>query len=738
MTAKRLFCLVAALSFAFSFGFVGCDNSSGNPPVVVSGGSSTDNSGGSQPAPTNGTDNGGGQTENPTGTDNGGNETPSTDSANTPEPEVTYTVLLYYGPGSSTVAFQTFTKGVPQALKTIEELGFEPPADYLYFAGWLTSSVAREVSYADGASYTATASACLYAKWSDIPRYSVKVPVNEHGSVTATPATAREGTPITLSATPFIGYEFSSYTVTTVNGSNAVDVVDGKFKMPNDDVTVSAVFSAINYNIVRSAFVNGTVNASASTATFGSTVSLEIVPNHGYKLESISVTAGGDSVALSGEGNSRTFSMPASDVKIAATFMQIKYEVTCGPFVNGTVSADLEIAPEDATVTLTVKPDNGFKLSALSVTAGGSSVPVSGDGNTRTFSMPEQAVTVSASFVVIAVASGEYTPLPAGTDGTLGTSGSYVTFGLWPQSRKKDGVTIDENETKSVGFFTYCKGSDGEWYASVKEMKKIALVESSSSTWLKVEPIKWRVLTSDFNGKKLLFAENVLAECKFYEYGSKHNSPSEGPVLRKIDESVIYPNNYEHSRVRAFLNGLSYQVKESRDAQQTTNNVFLNKGFFQTAFTESERGLIEDTDLYDVEDSTTDATKTLPKAARKFISAYTKNKVFLLSQKEATMSEYGFDAYDVGDDTKRSDWNSAREREYKLNGNCWHWILRSPISSFEDSYKDDYGSNGDYVQCVQFGKTGVYDTAYFKKVACYAAVTNTPECGVVPALCVSK
>ena len=109
MTAKRLFCLVAALSFAFSFGFVGCDNSSGNPPVVVSGGSSTDNSGGSQPAPTNGTDNGGGQTENPTGTDNGGNETPSTD---------------YYGPCSSTVAFQTFTKGVPQSLKTIEELGF--------------------------------------------------------------------------------------------------------------------------------------------------------------------------------------------------------------------------------------------------------------------------------------------------------------------------------------------------------------------------------------------------------------------------------------------------------------------------------------------------------------------------------------------------------------------------------------------------------------------------------------
>src|SRR5574344_2187560 len=55
--------------------------------------------------------------------------------------------------------------------------------------------------------------------------------------------------------------------------------------------------------------------------------------------------------------------------------------------------------------------------------------------------------------------------LPAGTNGSAGTTGSYVWFGGWPQTIEASGVTVDESTTKTIGANTYYKGSDGYWYA---------------------------------------------------------------------------------------------------------------------------------------------------------------------------------------------------------------------------------------------------------------------------------
>ena len=54
------------------------------------------------------------------------------------------------------------------------------------------------------------------------------------------------------------------------------------------------------------------------------------------------------------------------------------------------------------TVTITATPDDGYKLSGITVTGDdGTSVDVYGSGNTRTFTMPSQNVTVSATFAEI-------------------------------------------------------------------------------------------------------------------------------------------------------------------------------------------------------------------------------------------------------------------------------------------------------------------------------------------------
>lgn len=76
---------------------------------------------------------------------------------------------------------------------------------------------------------------------------------------------------------------------------------------------------------------------------------------------------------------------------------------------NGTIAADVETAEEGATVTLTATPAEGYKLEAITVTAGEASVEVTEAEGAYTFVMPAAEVTVSATFVAEAV---EPTPDP--------------------------------------------------------------------------------------------------------------------------------------------------------------------------------------------------------------------------------------------------------------------------------------------------------------------------------------
>lgn len=61
-------------------------------------------------------------------------------------------------------------------------------------------------------------------------------------------------------------------------------------------------------------------------AKYGEVVTVTASPSKGYELSS--VTASG--VTLSGSGNTRTFTMPAKDVTIAAAFVEVVYELTVG------------------------------------------------------------------------------------------------------------------------------------------------------------------------------------------------------------------------------------------------------------------------------------------------------------------------------------------------------------------------------------------------------------------------
>ncbi|MCR5081704.1 MAG: DUF6273 domain-containing protein [Treponema sp.] len=264
----------------------------------------------------------------------------------------------------------------------------------------------------------------------------------------------------------------------------------------------------------------------------------------------------------------------------------------------------------------------------------------------------------------------------ANKNGTAGTEANYVLFGDFPQSLKSETVTVDETKSVVRGDYTYYKGSDGAWY--VKQAEKVynnvptyrdgttaAGHDGTTYRYFKVEPIKWRVVDEnyDIDGTggtatgKLLVAENGLVVCEYYD--------SDITYIRTISGSPVYYNNYKESRVRAYLNGLSYTKRTRSDS------TFNGKGFISTAFTSSLQSKIITTKVDNSASTTVNETN-------QYECDNTDDKLFLLSHSEALNTSYFADNHA----RKRLDTDfslatgAIGSDEYRA-----YWYLRSPSST---------------------------------------------------------
>ena len=156
--------------------------------------------------------------------------------------------------------------------------------------------------------------------------YNITTASVQHGTINA-PATAVEGTMVTLTATPAQGYMLGSWSVyKTGDTSTTVAVSDnGTFTMPSFNVTVSASFvpNTTLYNITcATGLSNGSIGANIGSATSGTNITLSNTPSSGYTLYSYYVYRTGDlnTIVYSGTGNN--FTMPAFDVTVSASFVQ--------------------------------------------------------------------------------------------------------------------------------------------------------------------------------------------------------------------------------------------------------------------------------------------------------------------------------------------------------------------------------------------------------------------------------
>ena len=242
--------------------------------------------------------------------------------------------------------------------------------------------------------------------------------------------------------------------------------------------------------------------------------------------------------------------------------------------------------------------------------------------------------------------------LPAGTDGSSGTLGTYVLFGDWPQSLKEDNVTIDGSSTVKVNGWDCYKGNDGYYYVKLtarpgsEKFNNGSYIKAGEEYFFKIEPIKWRVFSNDYQGGKLLVAENQLV-CGRFDSGLNE--------YRIINEEYISEYNYQYSIVRAFLNGLdgtNYNVED-----------FSKTGFIYRAFTEKALELIKTIDV------------NTPK------SEMTQDKVFLLTSKILSNKNYGFYGKAIEPDYKRK--RMPTDLCYALSAYGTTWWLRNPSLNHE-------------------------------------------------------
>ena len=147
------------------------------------------------------------------------------------------------------------------------------------------------------------------------------------------------------------------------------------------------------------------------TALADDEVILTIYPDNGYELNQITAaTSTGDDVPLDGSGDTRTFTMPAANVTVFASFKEIGADTTYmvnvvgNDDLQGTVTASPNGGVEGTLITLTVAPATDYELDAISAKKTGDiPVDLTPDGDNYTFTMPDANVTVTVSWKEISI-----------------------------------------------------------------------------------------------------------------------------------------------------------------------------------------------------------------------------------------------------------------------------------------------------------------------------------------------
>ena len=168
---------------------------------------------------------------------------------------------------------------------------------------------------------------------------------------------------------------------------------------------------AITYAVNLAQTENGTITFGLVGATGrfepGIIVPLVVTPDSGYHIGQ--VTVGNEVLIAESEGN-YSFTMPAADVEVTATFIADEpvepepqpsdaFAITVNAGEHGSADADYATAEAGDVITLTITPEEGYRVDEVLVNGTG----IMPENDVYSFTMPAQAVTVDVTFELIPV-----------------------------------------------------------------------------------------------------------------------------------------------------------------------------------------------------------------------------------------------------------------------------------------------------------------------------------------------
>ena len=614
-----------------------------------------------------------------------------------------YTVTFDINGGASTVVSKTqiFTEGKPQELTSITELGFTRE-DY-NFVGWSTNSSSSHAEYTDEAIYEASGDIILYAIWSHYPVYSVSFDSDGGSRVNAQSIISGKKvirpTDPTKDKYKFLGWYLGD---DEYNFEMAVTT----------PITLKAKWQLITYTVT---FDSGE----------GSSVEAQIITTGGLVTKPVDPTRDGYEFMgwyLNGEKYYFT-TLVTTNITLTAKW-ECLYLISLNTPQNGSLFLNSSTGKsiKGKSIVLQIVPNMGYVIDSVSISD-------TYDNNLDftigtpyknwnlnlmqtdyTFAMPESNVNIFVSFKKFVYQFHETVEvLPEGTDGTHGSEATYVYFGDYPQTIKPTNVELTST-TKiwNDGTYVYL-GSDGYWYKMITENaytygghvetysdfagygyvgRKKDLTPLNTQKYFKIEPVKWYVAETKANGEKTLISETILMS------GIKYSTTDE---VRSLDNKTVYPNNYEYSNIRTWL-----------------QTVFLS-----TAFSTEAQGLISTTAVNNNGDSislpwpwnTQSVTEGHNYWDTKFICQNTSDKIFLLGAIE-------WQSY-IGTDIELKATDFA-----KANYLCGtRFLLRSPVC-YNNPNETHY--NKYYVTTVQGSYSNYGDIDM--------SPTKYDNAGIVPAL----
>lgn len=285
-------------------------------------------------------------------------------------------------------------------------------------------------------------------------------------------------------------------TTTSASLSTNTSTYNARFEdSDNNDTPVTLFFDTATktlsysvptyYTVTCNPATGGSVTASPAREKAGETVTLTISPNTGYQLSSISASYGsGSSVSLSGTGNTRTFTMPSGNVTVTPTFSKISYSLTKASTSNGSFTLNPSSSAQYGnTVTVTCSPNSGYEVDTVTYKQTGSSgtgTTVTGNSNTRTFSMPAYNTTVTVTFKETL-----HTITVETNSTTMGTvlRGSTTVSGSTTKIGNITNVTLVATNQSGYEFdhWTVTKGSSGTATTAIVNGTSISLTASETT-----------------------------------------------------------------------------------------------------------------------------------------------------------------------------------------------------------------------------------------------------------------